>query len=64
MAEQKELTVPRNVTLYPRHLDAALAVSEDHDYNSVSAGIRRIIDEWLVMKRAGVAVERKAAAHD
>jgi len=50
MAEQKELTVPRNVTLYPRHLDAAFAVSEEHDYNSISAGLRRIVNEWLAMK--------------
>ena len=51
MAERREITVPRNVTLYPRQLDAAFAVSEEHDYNSISAGIRRIINEWLAMKQ-------------
>ncbi len=62
MAEQRELTVARNVTLYPRHWDAAFRVSKEHDYDSLSAGLRRIVNEWLVIKGTDASVEREVPA--
>jgi hypothetical protein len=45
-----ELVEPRNVTMYPIHWATVEAHAKDMGYPSVSAALRRIIDEWLQFK--------------
>ena len=60
--DAKDLVEIRSVSMYAMQWDAAFAVSEEHDYSSISAGLRRIVNEWLGMKGAGVSVEHSPAA--
>jgi hypothetical protein len=45
-----ERMVATSLTLKPHHLAAANAFAKDMGYDSTSAAIRRIIDEWLLFK--------------
>jgi len=47
-----------NITLYPIHWATVDAFAKDMSYSSRSAALRRIIDEWLQMKRGMVSEPR------
>ena len=55
MPEDRQLVEPRNVTLYPTHWATVDAYAKDGGYGSTSAGLRRIIDEWLQYKKDAAA---------
>ena len=57
MDKAKELVEPRNVSMYAVHWATVEAYAKDQGYGSVSAGLRRIVDEWLELKQAAQARE-------
>lgn len=59
--ESKDLVEARTITMYPSHWATVESFSKDNGYN-VSAGLRRIVDEWLELKKA--ALDREAALND
>lgn len=57
MDKSKELVEPRNVSMYAVHWATVQAYSKDQGYGSTSAGLRRIVDEWVELKKAAVTRE-------
>ena len=51
MSEDRELTEARSITIYPTQWATVEAFAKDRGYPSVSSALRRIIDEWLDMKK-------------
>jgi hypothetical protein len=49
--DDRDLVVPGNITMYPRHWDIVRHFEVEMGYPSTSAALRRIIDEWLELKR-------------
>jgi len=47
----RDMVEGRNVTMYPVHWATVEALAKDGGYPSLSAALRRIIDEWLEAKR-------------
>lgn len=46
------------VTLYPNHWATIKAFAKDMGYPSTSSALRRVIDEWLSMRRERVELSR------
>ena len=49
--KNKDLAEPRNVTMYPSDWAVVDHVAVELDYTSTSAALRRIVREWLELKR-------------
>lgn len=47
---ERELVEARNVSLYPRHWAMVDSYSKDMGYDTTSAALRRIIQEWAQFK--------------
>jgi len=45
---------PRNVSMYPIHWATVDAYAKDAGYPSTSAALRRIVDEWIHLKKASL----------
>ena len=60
--DSQDLSTPRSVSMYGRHWATVAAYAKDQGYGSVSAALRRIVDEWLELK--AVALSREAGFHD
>lgn len=48
---------PRNVSMYPIHWATVDAYAKDAGYPSTSAALRRIVDEWVVLKQNTLAAK-------
>jgi len=53
---------PANVTMYPQQWATVRAYAKDGGYGSVSAALRRIVDEWLTFRLAVRATSGMVAA--
>lgn len=60
MADKKQLVKIRTVSMYPIHWATVDAYAKDTGYPSTSAALRRIIDEWIQLKKAALPSSQPA----
>jgi len=58
----QDLTKVTSVTMYPQQWATVRAHAKDGGYGSVSAALRRIVDEWLTFRQAVRATSGMVAA--
>ena len=60
----KELIQTRSVNLYPSQWDVIKAHAKQNTEGSVSAAVRRIVDEWLELRMLDNRVETLFSAYE
>ena len=55
----KDIVEPKSVTMYPIEWAIVGAFAKDMGYDSYSAALRRIVNEWAEMKKGQLALNLK-----
>ena len=55
IGETRHPVESRSVSMYPSHWATVDAYAKDAGYGSTSAALRRIVEEWVQLKRDGLA---------
>lgn len=62
--QEKDIVEPRSVTMYSQHWATVDAYAKDMGYGSTSAALRRIVDEWKLLKSRQLELISLSAAGD